>query len=79
MCLESVCHALTSTRGQLGNGTNQIRIKSPARKSLGNSIKGKNIDKNLTEICFQERLMIKLPVVFLPHVITEWEQRMLSG
>ena len=41
-CVESACHALTATRGHEGNGTNQIRIKSQARKSLGNSIKGKN-------------------------------------
>lgn len=40
--LESVCHALTITRGQKGNGTNQIRIKSLARTSLGYSIKDKN-------------------------------------
>lgn len=57
--LEFVCHALTTTRGQVGNGTNQIKIKSWSTKSLCIPRKGKNTpDKNLMEICFQEGLMI---------------------
>lgn len=46
--LESVSHTLTVTIGQVGNGTNQIRIKSQAKKSLSNSIKGENApEKNM--------------------------------
>lgn len=39
----AVYHPLNTTRGQVGNGTIQIGIKSQARKSLGNSIKGKKL------------------------------------